>query len=151
MLKSRSFRLKIYRTRQPLIGLGLVCAGSILLVSCSTMMSEMPTQAGGLPAGPPERPAVAPVYPAVHDMPPPRPTAVLTEEEKKKVEAELAAMRAEQARRAAARGAPNGALPGAPSARKNRAAHRHPREKRFGAYGPRPAVDFHGLGGARAG
>jgi len=37
-------------------------------------------------------------------MPPPRATAVLTEEEKKKVEAELAAMRAEQARRAKARG-----------------------------------------------
>jgi hypothetical protein len=36
-------------------------------------------------------------------MPAPRPNAVLTEEEKKKVEAELAAMRAEQARRAAAR------------------------------------------------
>ena len=106
MLKSRSFRLKIYRTRQPLIGLGLVCAGSILLVSCSTMMSEMPTQAGGLPAGTPERPAVAPEYPAVHEMPPPRATAVLTEEEKKKVEAELAAMRAAQAKRAKARGEP---------------------------------------------
>jgi hypothetical protein len=106
MLKSRSSRLKICRTRQPLIGLGLVCAGSIFLVSCSTMMSEMPTQAGGLPAGTPERPAVAPEYPAVHDMPPPRATAVLTEEEKKKVEAELAAMRAAQAKRAKASGEP---------------------------------------------
>jgi hypothetical protein len=106
MLKSRSSRLKICRTRQPLIGLGLVCASSIFLVSCSTMMSEMPTQAGGLPAGTPERPAVAPEYPAVHDMPPPRATAVLTEEEKKKVEAELAAMRAAQAKRAKARGEP---------------------------------------------
>jgi hypothetical protein len=104
MLKSRSSRLKIYQTRQPLIGLGLVCAGSIFLVSCSTMLSEMPTQAGGLPAGTPERPAVAPEYPAVHEMPPPRATAVLTEEEKKKVEAELAAMRAAQAKRAKASG-----------------------------------------------
>jgi hypothetical protein len=105
MLKSRSSRLKIYRTLQPLIGLGLVCAGSIFLVSCSTTLSEMmPTQAGGLPAGTPERPAVAPEYPAVHEMPPPRATAVLTEEEKKKVEAELAAMRAAQAKRAKARG-----------------------------------------------
>jgi hypothetical protein len=59
---------------------------------------------GGLPEGTPERPATAPAYPLVHDMPPPRPNAVLSEEEKKKVEAELAAMRAEQARRAAARG-----------------------------------------------
>jgi hypothetical protein len=106
MLKSRSSRLKICRTRQPLIGLGLVCAGSIFLISCSTTLSEMPTQAGGLPAGTPERPAVAPEYPAVHEMPPPRATAVLTEEEKKKVEAELAAMRAAQAKRAKAKGEP---------------------------------------------
>ena len=84
--------------------MALVCLGSVLLVSCSTVFSEIPTQAGGLPAGTPERPAVAPEYPAVHDMPPPRATAVLTEEEKKKVEAELAAMRAAQARRAKAGG-----------------------------------------------
>ena len=97
---------KICNKRQPLIGLALVGAGSIFLVSCSTVLSEMPTQAGGLPAGTPERPAVAPEYPAVHEMPPPRTAAVLTEEEKKKVEAELAAMRAAQARRAKARGEP---------------------------------------------
>jgi hypothetical protein len=106
MLKSRSATLKICAKRQPLIGLVLVCAGSLFLVSCSTVLSEMPTQVGGLPAGTPERPAVAPEYPAVHEMPPPRTTAVLTEEEKKKVEAELAAMRAAQAKRAKARGEP---------------------------------------------
>jgi hypothetical protein len=55
-----------------------------------------------MPEGAPERPANSPPYPAVHDMPPPRANAVLTEEEKKQVEAQLAAMRAEQARRAAA-------------------------------------------------
>jgi len=106
MLKSRSSRLKIHRTRQLLLGLVLVCAGSILLVSCSTVLSEMPSQVGGLPAGAPERPPVAPEYPAVHEMPAPRATAVLTEEEKKKVEAELAAMRAAQARRAKASAEP---------------------------------------------
>jgi hypothetical protein len=105
MLKSRSSRL-LHRKWQPAIGLGLACAGSLFLVSCSTVMSEMPTQVGGLPAGTPERPAAAPEYPAVHDMPPPRGTAVLTEEEKKKVEAELAAMRAAQAKRAKAGGQP---------------------------------------------
>jgi hypothetical protein len=105
MLKSRSSRLKIHRTRQLLLGL-VVCAGSILLVSCSTVLSEMPSQVGGLPAGAPERPPVAPEYPAVHEMPAPRATAVLTEEEKKKVEAELAAMRAAQARRAKASAEP---------------------------------------------
>jgi hypothetical protein len=80
----------------------LVCVGSVLVASCSTVMSEMPAQIGGLPANTPPRPEVAPAYPAVHDMPPPRDAAVLTEEERKKVEAELAAMRAEQAKRAAA-------------------------------------------------
>jgi len=106
MLRPRNSTSKIPCTRQPLIGLALVCAGSIFLVSCSTVMSEMPTQVGGLPAGTPQRPAVAPEYPAVHEMPPPRTAAVLTEEEKKKVEAELAVMRAEQARRAKAKGLP---------------------------------------------
>ena len=42
----------------------------------------------------PERPATPPAYPAVHDMPPPRYCVVLTEEEKKKVEAQLAVWRA---------------------------------------------------------
>jgi hypothetical protein len=56
---------------------------------------------GGLPENVPQRPATAAAYPAVHDMPPPRPNAVLTEDQKKRLEAELAAMRAEQAKRAA--------------------------------------------------
>jgi hypothetical protein len=107
MLKSRDYCLKIRRTWQPFIGLALVCVGSVVCVSCSTVISEMPSQVGGLPEGTPDRPAAPPTYPAVHDMPPPRATAVLSEEEKKKVEAELAAMRDEQARRAAARGQPN--------------------------------------------
>src|SRR6266852_6061994 len=106
MLKSRSSRLENRRTWQPFIRLALVGVGSVILVSCSTVLSDMPSQMGGLPEGTPERPATAPAYPAVHDMPPPRTTAVLSEEEKKKVEAELSAMRAEQARRAAARRLP---------------------------------------------
>jgi hypothetical protein len=106
MLTPRKFTSKIQCRRQSFVGPALACAGSIFLASCSTVLSEMPTQVGGLPAGAPQRPAVAPEYPAVHDMPPPRTAAVLTEEEKKKVEAELAAMRAEQARRAKATGLP---------------------------------------------
>jgi len=106
MLRSRNSTSKIRRNRQPFVGLALVCAGSLSLAACSTVLSEMPTQVGGLPAGTPQRPAAAPEYPAVHEMPPPRTAAVLTEEEKKKVEAELAAIRAEQARRAKARGLP---------------------------------------------
>jgi hypothetical protein len=81
----------------------MVCAGSVLLAACSSMVSAIPTQLGGLPAGTPSRPDDPPTYPAVHEMPPPRSAAVLTEEERKKVEAELAAMREEQAKRAAAK------------------------------------------------
>ena len=106
MLRPQNATAKIRLRRQPVMTLALVCAGSIVLAACSTVLSEMPTQVGGLPAGAPQRPAVAPEYPAVHEMPPPRTAAVLTEEEKKKVEAELAAMRAEQARRAKAKGLP---------------------------------------------
>ena len=48
----------------------------------------------------PERPQAPPAYPAVNDMPPARNTKVMTEEEKKRAEAELAVMRDQQARRA---------------------------------------------------
>lgn len=101
---SRRTRLHALSPGLPaLAALALACAGG-MLASCSSVLSELPTQAGGLPEGTPERPATAPAYPAVHDMPPPRNSgAVLTEEEKKKVEAELAAIRAEQAKRAAER------------------------------------------------
>jgi len=107
MLKSRNSSVNNRRAWQAIVAMVLVCVSPVLLVSCSTVLSEMPSQMGGLPAGTPERSAAAPEYPAVHDMPPQRPTAVLTEEEKKKVEAELAAMRAEQARRAKASSTPN--------------------------------------------
>jgi len=103
MLRLRNSASMIRRKWRSLAQVALVCAGSLLSASCSTVLSEMPAQMGGLPAGTPQRPDVAPVYPAVHDMPPPRSAAVLTEEERKKVEAELAAMRAEQARRANAK------------------------------------------------
>ena len=62
--------------------------------------NELPTAIGGMPQAAPERPQTPPAYPAVHDMPPARNTKVMTEEEKKRVEAELAVMRDQQARRA---------------------------------------------------
>jgi hypothetical protein len=82
-----------------MVGVALACS----LTSCSSVLSELPTQLGGIPDGAPERPASSRAYPAVHDMPPPRAGAVLTEAEKKQVEAELAAMREEQAKHAAER------------------------------------------------
>jgi hypothetical protein len=100
MSKSRSAAFRLRRHLRALTGLVLVFSAAVILASCASTLSELPTQAGGLPEGAPERPASTLPYPAVHDMPPPRSTAVLTEEEKKKVEAELAAMRDQQARRA---------------------------------------------------
>ncbi len=69
---------------------------------CANTFADLPTQLGGMPAGTPERTAApAPAaYPAVHDMPPPRPNTVLSPEEQKKAEAELAALRARQEQQA---------------------------------------------------
>jgi hypothetical protein len=85
----------------------LAVAGMLLLSSCANMTdmgnklgNELPTAIGGMPQAAPERPQAPPAYPAVNDMPPARNTKVMTEEEKKRAEAELAVMRDQQARRA---------------------------------------------------
>ena len=83
-------------------GLCLLGALAIALTlgACSpATFSELPSQMGGLPAGTPERPATPAIYPAVHDMPPPRTDVVLTKDEQKKAEAELAAARERQTKR----------------------------------------------------
>ena len=99
MLQSTSLTIDlICRRVAMLVMAGLVATAA---ASCTTTLSNLPSQVGGLPQGTPERSATPPAYPAVHDMPPPRTAVVLSEDEKKKVEAELAAMRADQARRAA--------------------------------------------------
>jgi hypothetical protein len=74
----------------------LTLALAVSLGACASTVGDLPSQLGGLPAGTPERPAQPPAYPAVHDMPPPRPTTVLSEEERKKAEADLVALRARQ-------------------------------------------------------
>jgi hypothetical protein len=70
-------------------------AGTLLLAGCaaSSIADNVPTAVGGLPEGAPARPQTPAVYPAVHDMPPPRATNVLSEEEQQKLEDELAAAR----------------------------------------------------------
>jgi hypothetical protein len=80
--------------------LALTVGLSIGLGGCSSTLSQMPTQLGGLPAGTPERSATPSAYPAVHDMPPPRPNTVLSDDERKKAEADLAALRARQEQQA---------------------------------------------------
>ena len=73
----------------------------VALAGCASTFANMPTQLGGLPEGAPDRPAAPAAYPAVHDMPPPRPNTVLTADQQKKAEAELAALRARQEKQAA--------------------------------------------------
>jgi hypothetical protein len=66
------------------------------LPGCTNMLANLPGV--GLPPGTPERPAVPPPFPAVHDMPAPRETKPLSEAERKRLEAELNALRERQGR-----------------------------------------------------
>ncbi len=81
----------------PLLALALAAS----LGACAPTVADLPPEVGGLPAGTPQRPAQPGVYPAVHDMPPPRPNTVLTEEERKKATADLTAQRERQEKQAA--------------------------------------------------
>jgi hypothetical protein len=76
----------------------LSLAVGLALAGCSgaSMIDQVPASVGGEPAGTPERPTTVYAYPAVHDLPPPRATTPLTEEEQVKAEKELAAVREKQ-------------------------------------------------------
>lgn len=73
----------------------LLLAGITGLAGCSSAIDHIPTWAGGLPGGAPERPATQSAYPAVHDMPPARTDTVLSEAERKKLKDDLNAMRSQ--------------------------------------------------------
>ena len=77
------------------LGLTLFAAGFLAGCSSGAVIDQMPSGVG-LPAGTPERPATPYVYPAVHDMPPPRATPTLTEEQQVEAEKELTAVRDRQ-------------------------------------------------------
>src|SRR5262249_27054143 len=83
-------------------------AVAVVLAGCSagsTVAGHLPAALGGLPDGTPQRPDTSRAYPAVHDMPPPRATTVLTDAETRKLESDLVAARnraAEAAAKAAA-------------------------------------------------
>src|SRR5262249_25585541 len=79
-------------------------AGAVVLAGCSAgslVAHPPPTAVGGLPARTPQRPATSGAYRAVHDMPPPRATTVLTDAETKKLESDLIAARNRAAEAAA--------------------------------------------------
>jgi outer membrane murein-binding lipoprotein Lpp len=74
----------------------VLIAGAALLAGCSasTIADHMPTAVGGLPDDAPKRQAIPAAYPAVHDRPPERTDTMLTAEEQKRLEDDLAAARA---------------------------------------------------------
>jgi hypothetical protein len=72
-----------------------VAAGACaLLAGCSgsLLTDHLPTAVGGLPADTPARPAEAP-YPAVHNMPPSRSAAPLSDDQQKQLADDLIAAR----------------------------------------------------------
>ena len=77
----------------------LVSVLALLVSACASSMGlvdAIPSSVGGLSADTPERPTDPPAYPAVHDMPPPRPNTTLTAEEQVKLETDLAVIKARQ-------------------------------------------------------
>lgn len=74
------------------IGLTLGLAGGT--AGCTSFVSDLPVV--GEPAHIPPRPETPPAFPAVHDMPPARDTKPLTADQRKSLEAELAAARDKQ-------------------------------------------------------
>jgi hypothetical protein len=69
----------------------LFAAASVLGGCASTVADNTPQALGGLPADAPKRPAEPQAYPAVHEVSRPRRDRMLTAEERKKLEEELAA------------------------------------------------------------
>jgi len=80
------------------LGPALAFGLALGLAGCSNapMGEGLPTEMGGLPKGAPARPATSGQYPAVHDMPPPRSTDPMTDDEQLKLEKELRAARDRQ-------------------------------------------------------
>lgn len=68
------------------------------LIACAQQQlgDQLPQGMGGLPPGAPARTSTPQPYPAVHDLPPPRATTPLNEDQQLKLERELEAVRARQ-------------------------------------------------------
>jgi hypothetical protein len=85
---------------------GLLGLAAMALAGCSSTtstLSNLPVEMGGLPADTSARPATQMAYPAVHDMPPPRETSLMTAEQVKQAEAEMARLRDRTGKQPAAR------------------------------------------------
>ncbi len=85
------------------IGRSLLAAFAVAasLTGCSAgpltqELEHMPQSLGGLPADAPRAPASSYAYPAVHDMPPPRSSEPMSEEQQYRLEQELTRVRDRQ-------------------------------------------------------
>lgn len=70
---------------------------AVALAGCSPapLMEHVPTELGGLPSGVPPPPRTGYQFPAVHDAPPPRATAPLTDEQQLELQKRLQQAREE--------------------------------------------------------
>ena len=109
--RNRTGMMLISRSQRPAPRRALaaaLAAGAVVLAGCSAggmVGDHLPNAVGGLPDGTPQRPTTSMPYPAVHDMPPPRATTVLTDAETRKLESDLIAARDRAAAEAAAKSA----------------------------------------------
>jgi len=90
MLISQSQHARLRRFLAP----ALLLAAAAILSGCSAgslIADHMPTAAGGLPEGTPQRPPTPASSPPVHDRPPNRDIPMLTDAEQKKLEEDLIA------------------------------------------------------------
>jgi hypothetical protein len=74
---------------------GLSLAAALAGCAPGALIDKLPGELA-LPAGTPERPTTPYVYPAVHDVPPPRVDPPMTEEQQVTLEKELKALRDQQ-------------------------------------------------------
>jgi hypothetical protein len=86
--------------RRLALALGMSLAALSTAGCSASVIDSIPTWAGGEPSGTPDRPAVDPAYPPVHDRPPARDSKVISEQDEAKIEKELATARDIQAARA---------------------------------------------------
>ncbi len=104
---------RVSKGRQPIRLPAILLAGTLPFVlagcasssSLSSLIDSLPREIG-LPADTPDRPATPAAYPAVHDMPPPRPNTTLSAEEQVELEKELTAVRARQEAITGVKGSP---------------------------------------------
>jgi hypothetical protein len=83
---------------------GIVLAAAVALGGCSAtqVFEKMPQSMGGMSADAPRAPETPYLYPAVHDMPAPRETRPLSDEEQLKLEKDLLSVRESQEKAVAA-------------------------------------------------